>query len=63
MSHKLGGGTETPDRNDGNREIQVLDEQKDLIPATIEIHDKKITGLPKWANGSTGEEVLDWWIK
>lgn len=34
-----------------------------LTPATIEIHDKKITAVPKWGDDSTGEEVLNWWIK
>lgn len=38
-------------------------EQSDLIPASIEIHDKKITAVPKWGNGNTGEEVMNWWIK
>lgn len=35
----------------------------DLVPASIEVHDKKITAVPKWDENSTGEEVMNWWIK
>lgn len=34
-----------------------------LKPAEIVIENKKITAIPKWENGSTGEEVMDWWIR
>lgn len=38
-------------------------EQSDLVPASIEVHDKKITAVPRWDDSSTGEEVMNWWIK
>ena len=34
-----------------------------LKPAEIVIENKKITAIPKWENGSTGEEVMEWWIR
>lgn len=60
---QIGGGGKAPNRNDSGREIQLLDEREDLIPASIEVHDKKITAVPRWDDSSTGEEVMNWWIK
>lgn len=57
----VGGGT--PNTDDSNREVRLLDESKDLVPAEISYKEKKIQALPKWENGSTGEEVIDWWIR
>ena len=37
--------------------------KESTTPSRIEITDKKIVGLPKWNNDSTGEEVLKWWIR
>lgn len=39
------------------------EERKDLVPAEIVVEDKKITATPRWGNGSTGEEVIEWWMR
>lgn len=34
-----------------------------LKPAEIVVEDKKITATPRWDGSTTGEEVMEWWIR